>query len=95
MSERGTSDAELMARALSVAERGRRTAPPNPWVGCVLVKDGTIVGEGFHVRPGEAHAEVAALRVAGDRARGSTAYVTLEPCVCTNRADPVELRGRR
>jgi len=88
MSEPGTSDAALMERALSVAERGRRTAPPNPWVGCVLVKHGVIVGEGFHVRPGEAHAEVAALQEAGDRARGATAYVTLEPCAHTHRTGP-------
>lgn len=82
------SDAELMARALTVAERGRRSAPPNPWVGCVLAKDGSIVGEGHHVRPGEAHAEVAALRDAGERARGATAYVTLEPCAHTHRTGP-------
>lgn len=81
-------DAELMARAVALGERGRRSAPPNPWVGCVLAKDGAVVGEGFHVRPGEAHAEVAALRVAGDRARGATAYTTLEPCAHTHRTGP-------
>ena len=81
-------DAELMARALTVAALGRRSAPPNPWVGCVLARDGTIVGEGHHVRPGEAHAEVAALRDAGERARGATAYVTLEPCAHTHRTGP-------
>ncbi|MSO78773.1 MAG: bifunctional diaminohydroxyphosphoribosylaminopyrimidine deaminase/5-amino-6-(5-phosphoribosylamino)uracil reductase RibD [Acidimicrobiia bacterium] len=82
------SDSELMARAIALAERGRRSAPPNPWVGCVLTVDGTIVGEGFHERPGEAHAEVAALRAAGDRARGATAYTTLEPCAHTHRTGP-------
>jgi diaminohydroxyphosphoribosylaminopyrimidine deaminase/5-amino-6-(5-phosphoribosylamino)uracil reductase len=81
-------DTELMARAIAVSERGRRTAPPNPWVGCVVARDGTIVGEGFHVRRGEAHAEVAALAVTGDRARGATAYVTLEPCAHTHRTGP-------
>jgi diaminohydroxyphosphoribosylaminopyrimidine deaminase/5-amino-6-(5-phosphoribosylamino)uracil reductase len=81
-------DGELMARAVALGERGRRSAPPNPWVGCVLVKDGDVVGEGFHVRPGDAHAEVAALRVAGDRARGATAYTTLEPCAHTHRTGP-------
>ncbi|MEX0665217.1 MAG: bifunctional diaminohydroxyphosphoribosylaminopyrimidine deaminase/5-amino-6-(5-phosphoribosylamino)uracil reductase RibD [Acidimicrobiia bacterium] len=83
-----TLDAELMARATALGERGRRSAPPNPWVGCVLAKDGTVVGEGFHVRPGAAHAEVAALRDAGDRARGATAYTTLEPCAHTHRTGP-------
>jgi len=69
-----------MARALRLAERGRYTAHPNPVVGCVLLRDGEIVGEGFHRKTGEAHAEVNALQAAGDRARGATAYVTLEPC---------------
>lgn len=81
-------DTELMARAVALGEHGRRSAPPNPWVGCVLAKDGAVVGEGCHVRPGEAHAEVAALRAAGDRARGATAYVTLEPCAHTHRTGP-------
>ncbi len=82
------SDWELMARAIALGERGRRSAPPNPWVGCVLAVDGTIVGEGFHERPGEGHAEVVALRAAGDRARGATAYTTLEPCAHTHRTGP-------
>ncbi len=69
-----------MARALRLAERGQYTAHPNPMVGCVLVKDDVIVGEGWHEKTGEAHAEVNALRRAGEAARGSTAYVTLEPC---------------
>jgi diaminohydroxyphosphoribosylaminopyrimidine deaminase/5-amino-6-(5-phosphoribosylamino)uracil reductase len=69
-----------MARALRLAERGQYTAHPNPMVGCVLVKDDEIVGEGWHEKTGAAHAEVNALRRAGEAARGSTAYVTLEPC---------------
>ena len=69
-----------MARALELAARGLYTTEPNPRVGCVLVKDGAVVGEGWHVRAGEGHAEVNALRHAGARARGATAYVTLEPC---------------
>jgi diaminohydroxyphosphoribosylaminopyrimidine deaminase/5-amino-6-(5-phosphoribosylamino)uracil reductase len=74
-------DAELMGRAIGVGERGRRTAPPNPWVGCVIVDAaGAVVGEGFHARPGTPHAEAVALDEAGVRARGATVYVTLEPC---------------
>lgn len=69
-----------MARAIQLAAQGRFTTHPNPRVGCVLVRDGQIVGEGFHVRAGEGHAEVNALRMAGDQAMGATAYVTLEPC---------------
>lgn len=73
-------DQQWMAHALRLAERGRYTTSPNPRVGCVLVRDGEIVGEGFHARAGGPHAEVRALRAAGERARGATAYVTLEPC---------------
>ena len=69
-----------MARALRLAERGIYTAHPNPMVGCVLVRDGEIVGEGWHERAGEAHAEINALAAAGERAQGATAYLTLEPC---------------
>ena len=69
-----------MARALRLADRGRYTAHPNPVVGCVLVKDGKVVGEGWHVKTGHEHAEVNALLSAGNDARGATAYVTLEPC---------------
>ena len=69
-----------MARALRLAERGRYTAHPNPVVGCVLVNDGAVVGEGWHRVTGEAHAEVNALQAAGIKSRGATAYVTLEPC---------------
>ncbi|MBE9395872.1 bifunctional diaminohydroxyphosphoribosylaminopyrimidine deaminase/5-amino-6-(5-phosphoribosylamino)uracil reductase RibD [Pontibacterium sp. N1Y112] len=73
-------DRSWMARAIQLAAQGRYTTHPNPRVGCVLVRDGQIVGEGFHVRAGEGHAEVNALRMAGDQAVGATAYVTLEPC---------------
>lgn len=73
-------DHALMARALRFAERGLYTTHPNPHVGCVLERGGDIVGEGWHQRAGEPHAEVFALRAAGERARGATAYVTLEPC---------------
>lgn len=77
-----------MAHALRLAERGLHTTTPNPRVGCVIVKDGAIVGEGWHERAGEAHAEVHALRAAGDKARGATAYVSLEPCSHHGRTPP-------
>jgi diaminohydroxyphosphoribosylaminopyrimidine deaminase/5-amino-6-(5-phosphoribosylamino)uracil reductase len=69
-----------LRRALELAERGRGTTHPNPIVGAVVVRDGTVVGEGWHRRKGEPHAEVHALAAAGERARGSTLYVSLEPC---------------
>lgn len=69
-----------MRRALVLAERGAGEVAPNPKVGCVLVRDGAVLGEGWHQRYGEAHAEVHALAVAGESARGATAYVSLEPC---------------
>lgn len=81
-------DFRLMAHALQLAERGLWTTTPNPRVGCVLVRAGEIVGEGWHVKAGEAHAEVHALRAAGERARGATAYVTLEPCSHHGRTPP-------
>ncbi|MDR9439853.1 MAG: bifunctional diaminohydroxyphosphoribosylaminopyrimidine deaminase/5-amino-6-(5-phosphoribosylamino)uracil reductase RibD, partial [Halomonas sp.] len=80
-----------MARALRLARRGRYTTDPNPRVGCVLVKDRRVVGEGWHEWAGEPHAEIHALRAAGDRARGATAYVTLEPCSHQGRTGPCAL----
>ncbi|MBI4937255.1 MAG: bifunctional diaminohydroxyphosphoribosylaminopyrimidine deaminase/5-amino-6-(5-phosphoribosylamino)uracil reductase RibD [Nitrosomonadales bacterium] len=81
-------DSQWMARALHLAERGLYTASPNPRVGCVLVRDGNMVGEGWHERAGEPHAEIHALRMAGEAARGTTAYVTLEPCSHHGRTPP-------
>lgn len=82
------TDAAWMARALQLARRGRYTTHPNPRVGCVLVKNRKIVGEGWHVRAGEPHAEVHALSMALAAARGATAYVTLEPCSHHGRTGP-------
>jgi diaminohydroxyphosphoribosylaminopyrimidine deaminase / 5-amino-6-(5-phosphoribosylamino)uracil reductase len=81
-------DEAHMARALALAARGLYTTDPNPRVGCVVVRDGRILGEGWHARAGEAHAEVLALRAAGPQARGATVYVTLEPCSHTGRTPP-------
>jgi diaminohydroxyphosphoribosylaminopyrimidine deaminase/5-amino-6-(5-phosphoribosylamino)uracil reductase len=78
----------FMARALRLAERGRWTTDPNPRVGCVLVRDGEIVGEGWHQRAGGPHAERVALAQAGERARGASAFVTLEPCSHHGRTPP-------
>ena len=77
-----------MARAIALACRGRYSTDPNPRVGCVLVRDGEVVGEGWHRRAGEPHAERLALAAAGERARGATAYVTLEPCCHHGRTPP-------
>ncbi len=77
-----------MARAITLARRGLYTTDPNPRVGCVIVQDDQIVGEGWHERAGEPHAEVAALKAAGDQARGATVYVTLEPCCHHGRTPP-------
>jgi diaminohydroxyphosphoribosylaminopyrimidine deaminase / 5-amino-6-(5-phosphoribosylamino)uracil reductase len=77
-----------LARALELAERGRGTTKPNPVVGAVVVRDGEIVGEGWHERAGGPHAEVVALEQAGERARGATLYVSLEPCSTQGRTPP-------
>jgi len=81
-------DHRFMARALELAERGLYTTTPNPRVGCVIVRDGAVAGEGWHERAGAPHAEVNALAAAGARARGATAYVSLEPCVHQGRTGP-------
>lgn len=81
-------DHHCMARALRLAERGAYTTRPNPMVGCVIALDGEMVGEGWHQKAGEPHAEVFALQAAGERAKGATAYVTLEPCAHTGRTGP-------
>lgn len=82
------NDEFYLARAFELARLGRFTTAPNPNVGCVIVRDGQIVGEGYHLRAGEPHAEVHALRMAGELARGATAYVTLEPCSHHGRTPP-------
>ena len=81
-------DEALLRRALSLAERGLYTTDPNPRVGCVIARDGQVVGEGWHERAGGPHAEVHALQTAGERAHDATAYVTLEPCSHTGRTPP-------
>ena len=83
-----TADIAHMTLALQLAERGLYTTTPNPRVGCVLVRDGKIVGTGWHQRAGEPHAEVLALGMAGTQAQGATAYVTLEPCSHHGRTPP-------
>src|SRR5512146_3304700 len=80
--------ADYMTRALALAEHGWGQTAPNPMVGAVVVAGGRIVGEGYHARYGEAHAEVNALRAAGEAARGATLYVTLEPCAHQGKTPP-------
>lgn len=81
-------DVAFMQLALDLAKQGEFTTTPNPSVGCILVKDGEVVGKGFHAKAGEPHAEVMALREAVEKARGATAYVTLEPCSHFGRTPP-------
>src|SRR6478752_6134885 len=81
-------DEAWMRRALELAENGRGWVEPNPLVGAVVVRDGTIVGEGWHEKFGQAHAEVNALKQAGELARGSEVYVTLEPCCHFGKTPP-------
>ena len=88
MSAFNANDHAHMAHALRLAERGLYTTQPNPRVGCVIAHGDTVVGEGWHQRAGEPHAEVFALREAGERARNATAYVTLEPCAHHGRTPP-------
>jgi diaminohydroxyphosphoribosylaminopyrimidine deaminase/5-amino-6-(5-phosphoribosylamino)uracil reductase len=82
------ADRHMMARALELASRGEGRTAPNPPVGAVIVRDGSVAGEGFHAKAGGPHAEVAALREAGERARGATIFVTLEPCAHHGRTPP-------
>lgn len=81
-------DLNYMTKAIELAKLGRFTTPPNPNVGCIIVKDNQIVGQGYHQKAGQAHAEVFALRQANERAKGATAYVTLEPCSHFGRTPP-------
>jgi diaminohydroxyphosphoribosylaminopyrimidine deaminase/5-amino-6-(5-phosphoribosylamino)uracil reductase len=83
-----TTDRNMMTRALQLAERGLYTTDPNPRVGCVIAQADEIIGEGWHRKAGEPHAEVYALEAAGERARGATVYVTLEPCSHFGRTPP-------
>lgn len=83
-----TVDHQMMSLAIHLAKQGVYTTSPNPNVGCVIVHDGNIVGKGAHLKAGEPHAEVHALRQAGERSQGSTAYVTLEPCSHYGRTPP-------
>ena len=82
------TDQQMMSRAIALAKRGRYTTAPNPMVGCVIVNNGEIVGEGYHYQAGQPHAEVFALRQAQQRAQGATVYVTLEPCSHHGRTPP-------
>lgn len=88
MSAFSESDTQHMRRALELAARGLDTTDPNPRVGCVLVRDARVVGEGWHERAGGPHAEARALQSAGEAARGATAYVSLEPCAAEGRTPP-------
>lgn len=81
-------DHQYMSRALQLARRGQFSTRPNPAVGCVLVRGGDVVGEGWHQRAGGPHAEIHALQMAGALAKGATAYVTLEPCSHTGKTGP-------
>lgn len=84
----GMDETSIMRQALALARRGEGFVEPNPMVGCVIVRDGRVVGRGWHRRFGEAHAEVEALAEAGPQARGATAFVTLEPCCHTGKTPP-------
>ncbi|TCM71131.1 diaminohydroxyphosphoribosylaminopyrimidine deaminase [Acinetobacter calcoaceticus] len=86
-----SQDQTWMRHAIALAEQGRYATKPNPNVGCVIVKDGQLLGEGFHPQAGQPHAEVFALRQAGSAAHGATAYVTLEPCAHYGRTPPCAL----
>ncbi len=82
------SDIAFMRKAITLGEKGRLTAPPNPWVGCLITKDKQVIGEGYHSLAGEPHAEVVAIANAGKATEGATLYTTLEPCSHTGRTPP-------
>ena len=84
-----------MEHALALAQKGVGLASPNPMVGCVIVRNGQIVGEGFHQYDWRDHAEIVALKTAGEKARGATLYVNLEPCNHTGRTAPPSGPGGR
>jgi diaminohydroxyphosphoribosylaminopyrimidine deaminase/5-amino-6-(5-phosphoribosylamino)uracil reductase len=88
MSEFSEQDHTYMSRALELAAKGKGTVDPNPMVGCVIVKDGRIIGEGYHTKFGEAHAEVNAIRNSTESVEGATMYVTLEPCSYFGKTPP-------
>ncbi|HKV51700.1 MAG TPA: bifunctional diaminohydroxyphosphoribosylaminopyrimidine deaminase/5-amino-6-(5-phosphoribosylamino)uracil reductase RibD, partial [Gemmatimonadaceae bacterium] len=81
-------DRAFMRRAIALARKGWGQTAPNPMVGAVVVRDGEIIGEGYHAKFGERHAEIAALQAAGERARGATVYVSLEPCAHQGKTPP-------
>lgn len=81
-------DVKWMELAIAEGEKGRITAPPNPWVGCLIIKDGKIIGSGYHEAAGQAHAEAIALHAAGPQAAGAAAYITLEPCCHHGKTPP-------
>jgi len=83
-----TDHLNYMKRAITIGMQGRWTSPPNPWVGCIITNHGMIVGEGYHHKAGEPHAERHALKQAGAAASGSTVYTTLEPCAHHGRTSP-------
>lgn len=91
MQQFSEQDQAFMQLAIELAKQGRFTTTPNPNVGCVLVKNGEIIGKGFHFKAGQPHAEVMALREAGENAKGATTYVTLEPCAHFGRTPPCAL----
>ena len=87
-SVKGLDDRAIMQRVLDLAALGANTTHPNPMVGCIIVNQGQIVGHAYHQTAGELHAERLALKMAGDQARGATAYVSLEPCCHQGRTPP-------
>lgn len=98
MSQFSAIDYQMMSLAIDLAKKGRFTTAPNPNVGCVITQNDVIVGQGYHKKAGEPHAEVHAMRMAGEQIKGATAYVTLEPCSHYGRTPPcaeADKSGRR